>query len=61
MRVELEVFENGHATVTASSVRDEGEYWRVVRPDEIIGGRPVCEYAPGVYELREIPAEPEEW
>jgi hypothetical protein len=61
MRVELEVFENGRATLTASSVWDEGEYWRTVDPDEVINGKAVCDYEPGVYELDEIPPDPGNW
>ena len=61
MRVELEVFEDGHATITASSIRDEGEYYRLASPDEVINGRAVCDYEPGLYELDEIPPDPENW
>jgi hypothetical protein len=59
MRVELEVFADGRATITASSPWDEGEYYRPAAPDELISGRAVRDYEPGLYELDEIPPEPE--
>lgn len=60
MRIVLEVFKDGHASVWATSETSDGEYWRLARPDEIIEGRPVRDYEPGMYELCEIPPESED-
>ena len=61
MRVVLEVFKDGHAGVWATSEMSDGEYWRPAKPDEIIEGRAVKDYEPGMHELSEIPPEPEDW
>jgi hypothetical protein len=59
MRVVLMVLGDGRATVNATTDEGKGDYWRLAKPDEIIEGRPVRDYEPGVHILAKLPTDPE--
>ena len=58
MRVVLMVLESGRASVHAATDSGQGDYTRVLSPDEMIQGKRVRDYGPGVYELKALPTVP---